>query len=130
MLQWFKCNFWMYMWYMQHTILSRIRCKNHDHLGMLFLSCQVEKSPISIKALVKTANNSSSLYLGSLWFWNFQGGSKGKIYAPCKNIVMLSCLVRKIQPPPPHFHVYGLLWSEKSSGLEVTLYVPRTCTHW
>ena len=31
---------------------------------------------------------------------NFQGGSKGTIYAPCKNIVMLSCLVWKIRPAP------------------------------
>ena len=32
--------------------------------------------------------------------WNFQGVSKGTMYAPFKNIVMLSCLVWKIQSPP------------------------------
>ena len=46
----------------------------------------------------------------------FQGGAKGTIYAPWKNILMLYCLVWKIQSP--HFHVYGLLRSEKSSDLE------------
>ena len=50
--------------------------------------------------------------------WNFQGVSKGTICAPCKNIVMLSCLVWKIRSP--HFNVYALLWSEKSSGSETS----------
>ena len=50
--------------------------------------------------------------------WNFQRGAKGTIYAPCKNIVMLSCLVWKIRSP--HFHVYDLLWNEKSSGSETS----------
>ena len=48
----------------------------------------------------------------------FQSGAKGTIYAPWKNILMLYCLVWKIQSP--HFHVYGLLRSEKSSGLETS----------
>ena len=50
--------------------------------------------------------------------WNFQGGAKGTIYAPCKNIVMLSCLVWKIRSP--HFHVYLLIWSEKTSGSKIS----------
>ena len=50
--------------------------------------------------------------------WTFQGRFKGTIYAPCNNIVMLSCLVWKIRSP--HFQVYGLLWSEKSSGSETS----------
>ena len=48
----------------------------------------------------------------------FQGGAKGTIYAPWKKILMLYCLVWKIQSP--HFHVYGLLRSEKSSGSETS----------
>ena len=50
--------------------------------------------------------------------WNFQGRMFWTIYAPCKNIVMLPCLVWKIRSP--HFNVYGLQWCEKSSGSDTS----------
>ena len=43
----------------------------------------------------------------------FRVESLGQSTPLWKNIVMLSCLVWKIRSP--HFHAYGLLWSEKSS---------------
>ena len=49
---------------------------------------------------------------------DFQGGVDGTIYAPYKNIVMLSCLDWKIRSP--HVHVYVLLWSEYTSGSETS----------
>ena len=43
--------------------------------------------------------------------FNSQGGAMGTIYAPCKIIVMLSCLVWKIQSP---LFVYTFLYEAKS----------------
>ena len=69
----------------------------------------------SMKRKVIGLGNIEGPYPGA---WNFQGRIFGTIYAPCKNIVMLSCLVWKIRSP--HFNVYALLWSEKSSGSETS----------
>ena len=69
----------------------------------------------SMKRKVIGLGNIEGPYPGA---WNFQDGSKGTIYAPCKNIVMLSCLVWKMRSL--HFHVYDLIWSEKSSGSEIS----------
>ena len=92
-------------------------------LNIVMLSCLVWKirsPPFScvwsyMRRKVIGLGNIEGPYPGA---WNFQGGAKGTIYAPCKNIVMLCCLVWKIRSP--HFHVYGLLWSEKSSGSETS----------
>ena len=92
--------------------------------NIVMLSCLVWKirppPPFScvwsyMKRKVIGLGNIEGPYPGA---WNFQGGAKRTIYAPCKNIVMLSCLVWKIRSP--HFHVYGLICSEKSSGSETS----------
>ena len=93
--------------------------------NIVMLSCLVWKiqSPhlpfsgirSSMKRKVIGLGNIEGPYPGA---WNFRGGAKGTIYAPCKNIVMLSCLVWKIRSP--HFHVYVLIWNEKSSGSETS----------
>ena len=93
-------------------------CKN-----IVMLSClvwKIQSPPFSciysyMKRKFIRLGNIEGPYPGA---WNFQGGAKGTIYAPCRKIVMLSCLVWKIRFP--HFQVYVLIRSEKSSGSETS----------
>ena len=101
-------------WNFQGKIFETIYapCKN-----IVMFSCLVCKirSPhfqvyVPMKRKVIGLENIEGPYPGA---WNFQDGSKGTIYAPCKNIVMLSCLVWKIRSPIFRY-MYMFLYEAKS----------------
>ena len=73
-------------------------------MSMVF--CETIKTSDSEKSKAPTK---SQIFL-SMCFWNN--------LLHLKNMVMLSCLVLEIRFP--HFHVYGLLWSAKTSGSETS----------
>ena len=98
-------------------MIMYVPCKN-----IVMLSCLVWKirSPIFMymvlyEAKSHRARNIEGPYAGA---WNFHGGARGTMNAPCKNMVMLSCSIRKIRSP--HFQAYVLTWNVKSSGSETS----------
>ena len=101
------------------TFGVRLSGQTTTHVKIYSLVWEIRPPPLSssMKRKVIGLGNIEGPYPGT---WNFLCGSKGTIYAPCKNIVMLSCLVWKIRSTPLSFHVYGLRWNEKSSGSETS----------
>ena len=83
-------------------------CKNIGMLSFLVLKI---RSPPPIFECIWSSMKRKDIGLGNIkgpypGAWNFQGEAKGTIYAPCKYIVMLSCLVWKIWSPP-----FSGIWS-------------------